>query len=154
MVTLKALKALKALTAFGIGIAPEIDAAKVDHEFKQSVAQAMNRVIDSALRETSISVIDHCRNAMTFLLSRCLVQQGHDRSILAESLGKIPNVVAKEPYVISSASWLSQVVARLHVRGKSNEQQARSLRIPVEEDAEISLQALGFVIRDIDWALV
>ncbi|MBU3996233.1 MAG: hypothetical protein KKI03_01645 [Gammaproteobacteria bacterium] len=62
--------------------------------------------------------------------------------------------MAKEPYAISCASWLAQVVARLHVRGKGNEQHARSLRIPVEEDAELAIQALGFVIRDIDWALV
>lgn len=143
---------LKALTAFGI--VPEIDTAKIDHEFKQSVTQAMNRVLDSAFRETPISVIDHCRNAMTVLLSRWLVQQGHDRSILADDLGKIANVLAKEPYAISCASWLAQVVARLHVRGKGNEQHARSLRIPVEDDAEAAIQALGFVIRDIDWALV
>lgn len=145
------LVTLKALTAFGI--VPEIDTSKINHEFKLSVTQAMNRVLDSAFRETPISVIDHCRNAMTVLLSRWLVQQGHDRSILADDLGKIANVVAKEPYDISCASWLAQVVARLHVRGKGNEQHARSLRIPLEEDAEVAIQALGFVIRGIDWAL-
>lgn len=59
---------LKALTAFGI--LPEIDLSKIDSEFKQSVTQAMNRVLDSAFRESPISVVDHCRNAMAVLLSR------------------------------------------------------------------------------------
>lgn len=46
------------------------------------------------------------------------------------------------------ARWVGQVVARLHVRGKSNEQEAKSLRLPVEEDAELCLHSLGFLLRD------
>lgn len=47
-----------------------------------------------------------------------------------------------------------QVVARLHVRGKANEQESKGLRLPVEEDAELCLHALGFVLRDIGWAVL
>lgn len=142
---------LKALTAFGI--LPEIDPSKINHEFKQSVLQAMNRVLDSAFRETPISVIDHCRNAMTVILSRWLVQHGHDRAVLVDDLGRVGSSVAKTPYEKTCASSLAHVIAKLHSRGKGNEQHARSLRIPVEEDAEVAIQALGFIIRDLDWAL-
>jgi hypothetical protein len=77
---------LKSLSAFGI--LPNVDTAKIPQEFKKPAVQALERVLNSAFRETPISVIDHCRNAMTVLLSRWLVDQGHDRSILGEDLGK------------------------------------------------------------------
>jgi hypothetical protein len=143
---------LKSLTVFGI--VPMLDSSKIDHEFQQSISQAIDRVLDSAFKESPISVIDHCRNAIAVVLSRWLVQKGCDRSILSDDLGRIAGIVAKDPYAIACSSWLAQVVARLHVRGKGNEQHSRSLRAPVEEDAEIAIQALGFVIRDIDWALL
>jgi hypothetical protein len=87
---------LKSLSAFGI--LPEIDATKVPEEFKEPVTQAVDRVLHSAFRETPISVIDHCRNAMTVLLSRWMVAQGHDSSILADDLGKVAAIVAKSPF--------------------------------------------------------
>lgn len=141
---------LKALSAYGI--VPELDIKKVDPEFATSVSQAVNRVIDSAYRETPISVIDHCRNALTILISRWLAQQGHDRSVLGNDLAKVASFAAQAPYSLSCCAWLGQVIARLHVRGKGNEQHARNLRIPVEEDAELALQAVGLVMRDIQWA--
>jgi hypothetical protein len=109
-------------------------------------------VLDAAFRETPISVIDHCRNAMAVLLSRWLVAQGHDRSILGDDLGKIASAVARSPHEKGSISWLAQVVARLHARGKTNEAHSKGLRDPVEEDAELAIQALGFALRDIGWA--
>jgi hypothetical protein len=141
---------LKSLSAFGI--LPAIDLAKVPEEFKQPISQAIERVLDAAFRETPISVIDHCRNAMAVLLSRWLVAQGHDQSILGDDLGKIASAVARSPHEKGSISWLAQVVARLHARGKTNEAHSKGLRDPVEEDTELAIQALGFALRDIGWA--
>jgi hypothetical protein len=143
---------LKALTAFGI--VPEINKNEIKAESSLlPITQAMNRVLDSAFRETPISVIDHCRNAMAVILSRWLVQEGHDESVLAADLGKIRKLVTGKPYELQCSAHLADVIARLHSRGKANEQHTRDLRVPVEEDAELALQALGFVIRDIGWAL-
>ncbi len=146
------LVTLKAMTAFGI--LPELDVSKVESEFKPAVEQALQRVIDSAFRETPISVIDHCRNALTVMLSRWLVQEGHDRSILADDLGKVALAVVKTPHEKGCVNNLSQVIAKLHSRGKGNEQHSRALRSPVEEDAELAIQALGFALREIGWARV
>lgn len=142
---------LKALTAYGI--LPEIDASKIHPEFKQSVDQAIHRAIDSAFRETPISVIDQCRNALTVLISRWMVQKGGNRSILNEDLGKVGAEVGRSPYEKGCVASLANTVARLHSRGKTNEQHAKMLRIPVEEDAEFALHAVGFVIREFDWAI-
>lgn len=141
---------LKSLSAFSI--LPVIAEAKIPEEFRKSVAGAVDRVLDSAFRETPISVIDHCRNALTMVLSRWLVTEGHDRSILGADLGKVAAEVAKPPHEKSCVSWLALLVARLHVRGKGNEAYAKGLRDPVEEDAELAVHALGFALRDIGWA--
>jgi hypothetical protein len=136
---------LKSLSVFGI--LPDFKIPP--GESKKPAEQALERVLNSAFRETPISVIDHCRNAMTVLLSHWLVDQGHDPSILRADLGKVAEVIADKKGCVSQ---LANVVARLHVRGKSNEARTKGLREPVEEDAELALHALGFALREIGWA--
>src|SRR5260370_24676064 len=89
---------------------------------------------------------------MTMLLSRWMVTQGHDRSILADDLGKVAAAIAKLPHEMRCVGSLAQVIARLHIRGKGNEAHTKGLRDPVEEDAELALHALVFALRDISWA--
>jgi len=141
---------LKSLSAFGI--LPELDKDKIPQEFQKSAEQALERVLNAAFRETPISVIDHCRNAMTVLLSRWLVAEGYDHSILGKDLAKVAAAIADPPCKKLGVSWLAQVIARLHVRGKGNEAHTKSLRDPVDEDAELALHAVGFALRDIGWA--
>ena len=141
---------LKSLSAFGI--LPDIATAKIPEEFRKSITDAVDRVLNSAFRETPISVIDHCRNALAMLLSRWMVAQGHDRAILGADLGKVAAEVTRPPYDKNCVGWLGLLVARLHVRGKGNEVHAKGLRDPIEEDAELALHALGFVMHDIGWA--
>jgi hypothetical protein len=141
---------LKSLSAFGI--LPELNKDKIPQEFQKSAEQALERVLNSAFRETSISVVDHCRNAMTELLSRWLVAEGHDRSILDKDLAKVATAIAEPPYEMLCVSWLAKVVARLHVRGKGNEAHKKGLRDLVDEDAELALHAVGFALREIGWA--
>jgi hypothetical protein len=55
------LVTLKALSAFGV--LPDLKLDSVPPEHRESVARALDRVLDSAFREGPISVIDQCRNA-------------------------------------------------------------------------------------------
>jgi hypothetical protein len=146
------LVTLKALSAYGL--VPELNISKVDDEFKVQVVQAMDRVLDSAFRESAISVIDHCRNAMTVLISRWLVQvRKYDRSVLGADLGRIATVVQKPPYEMGCIANLASLVARLHSRGKGNEQHRLGVAAPIDEDAQLAIEALGFTLREVGWAL-
>ena len=60
--------------------------------------------------------------------------------------------VEREPYNKIAARNAAEVIRLLHPRGKANEQETKGLRIPVEEDAELAIHALGFILREIDWA--
>ncbi|WP_022720415.1 hypothetical protein [Rhodopseudomonas sp. B29] len=141
---------LKALSAFGI--LPNLDTAKVPSDLQKVVRQAYERVLNSAFRESPISVIDHCRNAMTVFLSAWLVSQSHDRSILACDLSKVAKEVEGAPHHKAALSWSAKIVARFHSRGKDNEMMSKGLRALVDEDAAFALEALGLVMRELGWA--
>jgi hypothetical protein len=141
---------LKALSTFDI--LPEIDMTKVSTEHQNPVKEAFDRALDSAFRETSISVIDHCKNAIAVIVARWLVQQGHDKSVLSKDIGDVAKAVLVAPYKMFVIGNLAQVTARLHARGKGNEQHAKEARLPTEEDAQLALETLGVILRDIGWA--
>lgn len=140
---------LKSLSAFGI--LPTVDYVKIDERFRPAVREAIDRVLNSAFRESSISVVDHCRAALTVVLSRWLVQCGHeDVKTLGADLGELSKRIEKQ--AMDCVAKAAQIVARLHVRGKPNEQHAKGLRTPLDGDAEFCMHALGLAIRDFGWA--
>lgn len=144
------LVTLKALSAFGV--LPDLDPATVPERAWADVAAAVGQVVDSAFRETPISVVDRCRDASAVVLSRWLVGQGADPSFLGKDLGDIAKELEIQPGAKQCAAWLAKVVARLHVRGKTNEQVSRDLRPPTTDDAELCIHALGFMLRELGWA--
>jgi hypothetical protein len=140
---------LKSLSAFAI--IPAVDYGRVAPEHRPAVSEAIDRVLNSAFRETPTSVVDHCRAALTVLLSRWLVQTGRDNgAALALDLG--PLAKRMEAHEMSCVANAAQIVARLHARGKPNEQKARGLRQPESGDDEFALESVGLVIRDLGWS--
>lgn len=141
---------LKSLSSYDI--LPEIDATKIAEEYRPRVAQAMERVLDSAFRESPISVIDHCRDALAVVLARWMTQNGGDSKALSDDLAKLAAAVEKAPHEKLCAGNMGRVVALLHNRGKTNQQISNGWRPPVEEDAAMAVQALGFTLRELGWA--
>jgi hypothetical protein len=142
---------LKAVSAFGI--LPEINTSKIEPGHQKSVAQAIDRVLDSAFRETPISVIDHCRNAAQVILSRWMAQETGKAEVLGKDLDQVCKAVQNMDPPRSAARDAANIVRLLHSRGKANKQESEGLRLSVEEDAEMSIQALAFILREIDWAV-
>lgn len=141
---------LKAMSAFGV--LPQLDLTKIDEENRHPVRQAIERVLDSAFRESPISVIDHCRNAAQVVLSRWMVQKGEASTVLQRDLGEICKVVVRDPYEKFAARDAANIIRLLHTRGKANQQETNGLRVSIEEDGEISIQALAFILREVGWA--
>jgi hypothetical protein len=141
---------LKALSAYGI--LPELAAEKVEERFRPAVAQALARVLDSAFKESPGSVVDNCRDAMQAILSSWLVQNGSPDAVIGNELAKVASAVEASPYERICIGNLGKVCAKLHSRNKSNAQRQEGFRPIVEEDAELALQALGFALRDLNWA--
>ncbi len=96
------------------------------------------------------SVVDHCHAALTVLLSRWLIQQGLPDSTIKLDLGELAKRVDE---AMGSASRVTQVLARLHSLRKPNERDAKSLRAPVDGDADLTIQAMALTLRDFGWAI-
>lgn len=142
------LLTLKARTAFGV--IPDLNTSAVPHNSLKPVQQALERAVNSAFRETPISVVDQCRNALCAVLGHFLAAQEQSAHWIGKDLGQlVMRLNAREQLVCASAA---HIVARLHPRGKSNEQHRLELREPVDEDAEFAVHALGLVMREIGWA--
>lgn len=144
------LVTLKALSAYAL--LPEINVAVIGEEHRQPVLRAVERVLDSAFRESPISVIDHCRNAAQVVLSRWLVHAGDGIDVLGKDLDQICRAVDRDPHRKHASRDAANIVRLLHSRGKANKQEVEGLRLATEEDAELSIQALGFLIREVGWA--
>jgi hypothetical protein len=143
------LVTLKALSAYGV--LPEINKTKIADTHRDAVSRAIDRVLDAAFRETPISVIDHCRNAAQVVLSRWMVQEGADEKVLAKDLDQVCKLV-EQAFKKSAARDAANIIRLLHSRGKANKQEIEGLRVSVEEDAELSIHALGFLLREVNWA--
>ena len=144
---------LKAMSAFGV--LPPLNEEEVPMAFRGIVKQSFEKVLDSAFRESPSSVVEHCRDALQVFISRWLVAQGHQESIKREELAPIAKLVEKDPYEMACVGNLARVVARLHGgRGKTNEREDRGTRELTEEDAELAVRTVGFVLRDLGWARI
>lgn len=144
------LVSLKALTAFGI--LPDLRTDAVPQEHHSSVERALDRVLDSAFRESAVSVIDQCRNAAVVLLGRWMVSHGAVAKTLEADLGALVRRVREEPFCLAAVAGVADMIAKLHPRGKANEQEMKGYRLAQEEDAEASVHAIGFILRELGWA--
>lgn len=144
------LVTLKALAAFGI--LPDIKEDAIPADSRASVQRAVDRVLDAAFRESSISVIDHCRNAVTVLLSRWLASNHSDDSVLRLDLSALVKRVQDPPHRLVAAASAAEMIRLLHPRGKANVQETSGYRLAQEEDAEAAVHAVGFILREINWA--
>jgi hypothetical protein len=139
---------LKSQSAYGI--LPDLDAAKIPAAYREEIKQSVDKVLNSAFRESPSSVVEHCRDTLQILLTRWLaISEG---SFPAEKeLAKI--AAALESHELFCVSNLAKTVALLHgKRGKTGPRLARGARALTEEDAELAVQTVGFAMRDLGWA--
>lgn len=149
LVTGDVMATLKAKTAFGV--IPDLKESAVPEASRKPVRQALERAVNSAFRETSVSVVDQCRNAMATVLAHFLAAQDNADDLIRKELGQLARLLADRQMEVCGNA--AAIVARLHSRGKSNEQHAKGMREPVDEDAEFAVHALGLVMREIGWAV-
>jgi hypothetical protein len=135
-----------------LGTLPDLMDEMIPINARQRVLAAIERVTDAAFRESATSLVDQCRNAAQVVLSNWLAEKSGDASLLNKDLGQVINAVSehlenKKSALIDAAN----LIRVLHPRGKSNEQNRLNLRPPIEQDGELALHALGFLLREIGW---
>jgi hypothetical protein len=147
---------LRAESAFDI--LPSLDTSKMTPHSVPLIKKALERVLDAAYKELPTSVVDQCRNAATVVVSHWLQQLQGTLQATYDDLGKCVNAVQshfKSPeqprHLLCSAL---EIINKLHPRVKDNEARRMDLRPVSDADAELSVRVLGFVIREVGWALI
>lgn len=139
---------LKSLSAYAI--LPAFDTQKVAEAYLPAINQAIEKVLDSAFRESPVSVVDQCRAALTVLLSRWLAQNSEgDEAAFGLDLGELAKKLDERK--LHCVAKAAQIIANLHARGKPNVQHAKGARPPEIGDDELAIESIGFVMREFGW---
>lgn len=148
------LLTLQARSTFGF--LPELITEAVPQIALQEVEKIIESVASAAFRSSAASLIDLCRAAITVVLAKWLAATGDAPNDIDHwDVGQLlKEVERRHPAVndyaaVKAAVKIQQV---FHSRGKPNEQKRYGTRPPSDEDAQLVLQALGFVLREIGWA--
>ena len=102
---------------------------------------------DKGKREKLERYLDVTR-AELFFARRVIFVEGAAELMMVDALAK-----RMEAHEMSCVANAAQIIARLHARGKPNEQQARGLRPPESGDDEFALESVGLAIRDLGWSI-
>lgn len=128
-----------------LGEVPPLRAAEIPGDVRTALMEALEAVENSANRQGPSDVVERCRNALSIILG----QLAGDRSLdLQKAIDKLPKKGSKEEL----KAIAGRIVARLHSRGKANEEYKYKTRPLIDEDAQLALRCLGLVLRDCNWA--
>lgn len=145
------LVTLRAESAFGI--LPMLDTAKISEDGRKPVADAYDRVMKVAYRDSPTSVVDQCRNLCAVVSARWLYQRTKNEQVLVKDLAKCISAIKTEygdgKYQLVRLAL--ETVNLLHPRVKENERERYALREVSTEDAELALHATGFLLRELGW---
>lgn len=140
---------LKAATS--IGVLPDIAQELLPDEWHAQILAGAERVVDAALKYMPTPTVDVCREFTRVLLAAWLSHQGVNPD--GGDLGALIKAIPKDRVGIASAA---NVINRLHPRGKSAEQErqarnGRDIREICDEDSELSVSLVGFLLREMGW---
>jgi len=150
LITLRARSSLGAL--------PELVEDHIPEGARTEVLASLEHVADAAFRSSPVSLIDLCRAATTVVLAHWLEStEGAPDNVHHLDLGALLKAFEKQQgntdaHSPSAAGSAVRLLQRFHSRGKPNEQKRYNTRPPTEEDAQLVLNALGFLLREVGWA--
>ena len=144
--TLFTLKSLSTL-----GQLPDLAEATLPSEKRREILDGFEKVADAAHKYLPVPIVDVCREFSRVILAAWLPTVGVKSQ---GDLGKLIEVVPQDHSGIKSAAG---IINRLHSRGKSSEQERqakkeRVIREVSDEDGELSVALVGFLLRELGWA--
>lgn len=148
IVTGEDLITLRARTS--LGLLPELNTEKIPESDRFKVSETIEKLEEAAYRAGPESIVDRARDVAQWCLGVWLAQKEDSESLRHKDLSDLVKKLDKHEMVIAQSA--AQAIARLHARGKPNEQEKRRLRPVTETDAEFSLAAIGLLLRELGWA--
>lgn len=122
---------------------PDLNLSRIPELAQKPITEALHKLGASMNRLSPTEVVDRCRDALSIVFGIAVGDMSKD-------LGS-----AISGYVVANKedlrSWAGKIVARMHARGKPNEQHARSSRPPSDDDALLAVRCVRLVLTEFDW---
>ncbi|RCN59116.1 hypothetical protein [Acidiferrobacter thiooxydans] len=149
---------LKSKTYFGV--LPEVNRDVIPEANRQDILRALDAVVEAAPIQAPQPVIDACRNAACHMIS---AQFPESNSAGKKDLGELVTWLLNEGklksctdaagtlvYLLEVSS--SHLIARLHSRAKANAAAQHGTRPVSQQDANLAVDAIAFLLQDFGWA--
>jgi hypothetical protein len=140
------------------GILPELDTAAVPESGRAKVTETLAQLVDIAYRGSPSSIADRARDAAQWCLATWAKGRFSELSLFEDDLGKVIEKIERNLEKETGkrdtmvALKVTAVLQRFHSRGKPNEQERYGFRPPTEADAELALNTVAFLLRELGWA--
>jgi hypothetical protein len=132
-----------------LGLLPELVLELIPSRGREKLVETMDKLSDAAYRESPEAIVDRARAVAQWAIGAWLAERDNDERLQTTDLGQLAIRLGDGNQVTRG---LAQIIARLHVRVKPNEQELRGLRPVTEADAELALAATGLLLRELGWA--
>lgn len=134
---------LKAL--YSLGDLPELIEDALPDPVRTALIEAWDKLDGTVNRLAPLEVIDRCRDFLSIVFGHLSGDTTRDLSVALNSY-----LLTKKGEDMHASA--GRIVARLHSRGKPNEQKSKGVRAPTEADAQLALRSVGLILLDLDWA--
>lgn len=141
---------LKALHSFGV--VPELLSNKVPKDTLVPLTEALQKVEASANRLGPVDTVDRCRDALSIVFGALAGDRKLDLGLGVKKRIEANQKLQPRSNGEDLVTMCGNIVARLHARGKPNEQFHRDTRVVTDEDASLALKSLWFILVELNWA--
>ena len=149
---------LKSKTYFGV--LPEVNRDTIPEANRQDILRALDAVVEAAPIQAPQPVIDACRNAAYHMITAKFPESN---SVGKKELGELVKWLLEEgrlkscteaanaiPALLEASS--SHLISRLHSRAKPNAAAQHGTRPVSQQDANLAVDAIAFLLQDFGWA--
>ncbi|WP_419168791.1 hypothetical protein [Halobacteriovorax sp.] len=129
-----------------IGSIPSLNKNTIPNKYFSEIEKEYNSLI-AELNSSPESVVDHCRDVTTSLLSAIVGNNVNDDRV---DLGRLISKLDNRLKVVKSAA---EIVNRFHPRRKPNEKERLDLHELSRSESDFATQCVFQIIREMNWAL-
>ena len=130
-----------------LGALPDLSPNNIPEKWRTKLLESVQKVVDSMYKANADSIVELCRHAA----SASLFAQFHEDipQVNQKDLGELAKMAEKRGRRI--IAHCGKLIADLHSRLKPNIQMHLGFRSVNERDAELAVQCLSFILRDLGY---
>jgi len=130
-----------------LGELPELDFDHIPKPLHKRLTERVEHVENAIHRATPNDIVDRCRDVLSLVFGELCGAPEKDLGAAIRAYSELPEGLNKHLLLGGS-----DMVRRLHARGKPNEEKRFKSRPLEEEDGQLAVRCLGLALREIGWA--